>query len=121
MQFSKPMIELVFEIRRFVGPELKPSIKLANPELFHELQTHYHQGSGAVTKALIKELFSLAGGDWPSRLENQAPPVAQKLRVYRGQASLDDKPSAESNPSARSNEADKKRKTRIYRGQVITE
>lgn len=115
MQYSKPMIELVFEIRRFVSSDLKPSIKLANPELFSELQRLYHNAADAVTRALIKELFNLAGSPWPDRLESNEPSTPQTLRVYRGGTQLIDKPTSETPKAAI------KRKTRIYRGQVVTD
>ena len=117
MQFSKPMIELVFEIRRFVSPELKPAIKLANPDLFSELQRYYHGRANAVTKALIKELFYLAGNPWPARLAHDQENPPQSVRVYRGQVQVHDKPT----PASKAEEqATQKRKTRIYRRQVVT-
>lgn len=113
MQFTKPMIELVYEIRRFGPSELKPDIKLANPELFNVLHEHYHNGANAVNKALIKELFHLAGSPWPERLANtEASRPAQTVRVYRGQVQVEDKPKE----PAKSEES---RKKRVYRGQVI--
>ncbi len=120
MQFTKPMIELVFEIRRYAPSDLKPAIKLANPDLFAELQTFYHSLANTITKALIKELFYLAGGDWPSRLEtSEVTTPAQTVRVYRGQVQMTDQlppnPKTESTPLGES-----KRKTMIYRGQLVS-
>ena len=91
MQFTKPMIELTYEIRRYCPSDLKPAIKLANPELFQELQQHYQQGASVVCKALIKELFELAGDPWPNRLQGQQQAVPkQSIRVYRGQVRAED-------------------------------
>ena len=45
------MIELVYEIRRRVPSELKPGVKLANPELFDELRDFYFKRADAVAKA----------------------------------------------------------------------
>ena len=116
MQFTKPMIELVYEIRRCSPSELKPAVKLANPELFPELQSHYHNGASIVSKALIKELFTLAGNPWPARLgEEAAAAPKQSVRVYRGQVQVEDKPT----PSKESDAEQKMRKKRVYRGQVI--
>lgn len=113
MQYTKPMIELVYEIRRFGPSELKPDIKLANPELFNVLQDYYHQSANAVSKALIKELFHLAGEPWPTRLSTaQNAKTSQTVRVYRGQVQLEDKaPTAEKSAEHR--------KKRVYRGQII--
>ena len=112
------MIELVFEIRRFVSSDLKPSIKLANPNLFSELQRVYHTASDAVIRALIKELFYLAGTPWPNRLEENSEITGQSLRVYRGGFELKDKQAATVKETP---EAAIKRKTPIYRGQVIVD
>ena len=151
MQFTKPMIELVYEIRRFAPADLKPAVKLANPELFTELQGFYHLGANAVSKALIKELFHLAGSPWPQRLDAEhAEPPQQSVRVYRGQLRLDDKAPASAaitatnsatnsttdsatdtatapplgalNPSAAPSASETiMRKTRIYRGQIVVD
>lgn len=120
MQFTKPMIELVYEIRRLVPSDMKPAIKLANPELFSDLQHHYHHGANAVNKALIKELFHLAGAPWPARLENPAAPVSsQTIKVYRGQVQAEDRPLVGDKNSTQKDAQEKQRKKRIYRGRVI--
>lgn len=113
MQYTKPMIELVYEIRKTVPAEFKPSVKLANPDLFNQLITHYHHGAKTITKALIKELLSFAGSDWTEALLEQKP-IEEKhaTKIYRGTISLERQQLAEE--KAREN-----RKKRIYRGRVI--
>lgn len=111
------MIELVYEIRRFSPSELKPAVKLANPELFDELKVYYHASASVVSKALIKELFLLAGDEWPSRLAQvETPQPKQRLKIYRGLTMHEDAktPSHEKNKTVQ-----KKKPKRIYRGQVI--
>ena len=120
MQFTKPMIELVYEIRRLVPSNIKPSIKLANPELFDELQNHYHSGASVVSKALIKELFYLAGTPWPARLENPAMlNNKQTVRVYRGQVQTEDRRPLNGSEKTQKEAKEQQRKKRIYRGNVI--
>ena len=116
MQFTKPMIELVYEIRRRVPGDVKPGIKLANPELFDELKTLYFDKANAVTKALIKELFHLAGPTWMDLLEkkNSAIPK-QRVKVYRGQTEFEDSKLAPQITEERRKQIKKK----IYRGQVV--
>jgi hypothetical protein len=85
MQYSKAMIKLVYQIRKHVPDNLKPAIKLANPALFHVLQSHHARGSN-VARGLINELFTLAGSNWSAQLDPvnkclEQPPV----KVYRGQ------------------------------------
>lgn len=113
MQYSKPMIELVYEIRRSVPSEMKPEVKLANPELFNELIKYYYQDCRIVTRALIKELLSIAGQEWSKALIDGAP-ITERLqtKMYRGTVSLE--------KSARQSTKDPAMRTkRIYRGQVV--
>lgn len=117
MQYSKPMIDLVYEIRRRVDAAMKPGVKLANPEMLDELQQYYQGCKDVITKALIKELFSLAGDGWPQRLEAPPPPPPetpqqphQIVKVYRGQVSLETV-APDTSASAKPQ--------RIYRGQII--
>ncbi len=113
MQYSKPMIDLVYEIRRRVDAAMKPGVKLANPEMLNELLDYYRDCKDVITKALIKELFFLAGENWLERLE--APPVSESprqiVKVYRGQVSLEDAPPKTA--------AEAPKPKRIYRGQVV--
>jgi hypothetical protein len=121
MQFTKAMIELVYEIRRFAPSDMKPAIKLANPELFSELRTYYHDDANTVCRALIKELFFQAGDPWASRLmdpNNQT--TEQTLRVYRGQLQIEDRPiKVSENELASEAEIKKPSSKRIYRGQLV--
>ena len=114
MQYSRPMIELVYEIRRRVNADLKPSIKLSNPELFNELRDNYHQSNCAVTRALTKELFSLAGAPWNALLEDSDKSAAKQVsKVYRGQVGLEDAPQRK--PAG----APRPKPVKIYRGQIV--
>lgn len=124
MQFTKPMIELVFEIRRLVGPGLKPSIKLANPDLFAELEKHYNSGASTVCKALIKELFLLVGEPWNTRIGVTGNPALTTRgagtrateRLYRGQTQAQEIAAPKTPPKT---PEERKRKQRMYRGQVV--
>lgn len=133
MNYTKPMIELVYEIRRMVPSELKPSVKMANPELFDELAQHYHSDAKTITKALIKELLHLAGEEWSELLEaSQAEEATNKAdvkshshsaKMYRGVVSLVEKRLANQDNSVKTDVdvGDKPAATpkRVYRGQVI--
>lgn len=101
MQYTKPMIDLVYEIRRRVAADMKPSVKMANPEMLKELADYHHHAKDTITKTLIKELLFLAGDKWQQLLEpvkSDAPKVAeiprQVVKVYRGQTILVDAPRA---------------------------
>ncbi len=117
MNFNKPMIDLVREIRRRAPSDYKPGIKLANPDLFSELIPWFHVTHDAVVKALIKELFALAGSDWAEKLDQPSPGMENSTekkyitKVYRGQTQLVEVP-VES-------EAVEAAPERVYRGQVI--
>lgn len=123
MNFNKQMIDLVREIRRRVPSDDKPGIKLANPELLNELIPVFQLSTDTVTKTLIKELFHVAGGEWPDRLvnksfdvdegedENGEPKKKYITKTYRGQTELVEvKPVMEDKPQIQ----------RIYRGQLVT-
>jgi len=114
MQYSKPMIDLVYEIRRRVDAGMKPSIKLANPEMLRELVEFYQGCKDTITRTLIKELLTLAGGPWVDQLDARlakphVPP--QVAKVYRGQVSLENAPSGDA--------AKPQKPLRIYRGRVV--
>ena len=122
MQYTKPMIELVFEIRRRVPADLKPSVKLANPELLDELVSHHRHSKDVICQTLIKELLQLAGAPWDHALndaqqdaeEAEAAARPRKVtKVYRGQVTLEEAPPKE-NP-----DAPRERTKRMYRGQEI--
>lgn len=101
MQYTKPMIDLVYEIRRRVEPDMKPGVKMANPELLKELADYYHQAKDTITKTLIKELLALAGDDWrallqaPAETSHKSSLAKQVVKVYRGQTVLEDAPKHE--------------------------
>lgn len=113
MNFNKAMIDLVKEIRRRSPSDLKPSIKLANPELLSELLEQYHNSKDTVTKALVKELFSLAGDPWPNALlEEEKPEKEYSTMVYRGQVRYVETKREPPQPSAKTTQL-------IYRGRPI--
>lgn len=117
MQYSRPMIDLVMQIRKFVPSGLKPEVKLANPELFNILIGFYHNNTNTVTNALIKELFFLAGDSWSQRLQNDSglqETKKQTMRVYRGQIQVNDTVNPEENTK-------KKATKKVYRGQIVYE
>lgn len=112
MQYSKPMIDLVYEIRRRVDPATKPGVKMANPEMLQELADYYQRSKDVVTKALIKELLFLAGDEWIEIIEGKTAEIPkQTVKVYRGQVSLVDAPLANTQPAPKPQ--------RIYRGQIV--
>lgn len=122
MQYTKPMIDLVYEIRRRIEPAIKPGVKMANPELLKELADYYQGASDTITKTLIKELLTLAGDEWRALLRLQpatgpqdiAEPPKQLVKVYRGQTILVDAP----RPDLLANSTPAK-PTRMYRGHPV--
>lgn len=95
MQYTKPMVDLVYEIRRRVDAAMKPSVKMANPDVLKELADYHQHSKDTITKALIKELLFMAGPEWASLLEpvvseNTKEIPRQVVKVYRGQTVLED-------------------------------
>jgi hypothetical protein len=116
MQYTKALVDLIKEARRRAPLEDKPSIKLANPEVLSELLILYQKSKDAVFKAIIKEIFALAGDGWSDQIgtpdtakSNEVPP-GYVVKVYRGQTRLEPKPGSDN---------DQHRSKRIYRGQVV--
>lgn len=107
MQYTKPMIDLVYEIRRRVDANMKPSVKMANPDVLKELAEYHHHTKDNITKTLIKELLFLAGPTWvallePTKSSNEKPSdhPKQVVKVYRGQTTLVEAPHhADDNPA----------------------
>lgn len=117
LKYSKPMIDLIMEVRRRVPAGLKPSIKLANPEVLDELVHYYRTTTDTVSRTLIKELMHMAGPEWSQALQHDSRAREQKsqVKVYRGQTMLTDKPKRE----AASDESEEEKTVRVYRGQVV--
>lgn len=114
--YSRSMIELVYEIRKRIESDLKPGVKLANPDLLMELAHYFPSCKDAILKALIKELMELAGEEWQKQLV--LPSARQEnrhtLKAYRGSMSV------ETSPSPPIPEAPKKSGAKmVYRGCVI--
>ena len=129
INFDRAMIELVREIRRRVPSDIKPGIKLANPDILNELTDVYFSTQDVILKTLIKELFERAGEPWPTRLLKEEATPQYQAKVYRGNTQLTETPRSEAKPSdtkennsANPEEATSQKpnkRTRIYRGRVI--
>ncbi len=126
VNFNKAMIDLVREIRRRAPADAKPGIKLANPELLTEMIPWYRSTNDSVAKALLKELYTLAGDDWLEQLQEESKPAVAATpahggtiekdgkryitKVYRGQTQLVEVPMPPAETAATQ---------KIYRGQVV--
>lgn len=49
MQYTKPMIDLVYEIRRRVDADMKPNVKMANLDVLTELAGYHHRAGDTIT------------------------------------------------------------------------
>jgi len=108
------MIDLLREIRRHVESDVKPILKLANPDLLSELRNIYHSDNNVVINSLIKELYFRAGPTWMAQLEQ--PSVEQDnstVKVYRGQQAF-----VEIAPEKGSSTA---KKPKMYRGHPVVD
>jgi hypothetical protein len=120
MQYTKPMIDQVFLIRKAVPDQLRAQIKLANPQLLEMLADLHRELHDKLLRELIKQLMSMAGPLWLSQLENSAPVSRpHHQQIYRGQVCH----SAEIPPSGTTDKPattpTHKEKNVIYRGQLI--
>jgi hypothetical protein len=126
MQYTKPMIDQVFQIRKAVPDHLRSQIKLANPHLLNMLAELYRDLHDKLLRELITQLMSMAGPSWLSLLENPAPvprpPHHQQM--YRGQIrqqaeTLTPDIAAPDTAGKPATTPGNKEKIIIYRGQVV--
>ena len=118
MDMTKPMIDLIREIRRRSPDDVKDSIKFANPDVIDELIVLYHESKDPVFIALVKELCVLAGPPWSLSLASEQEAVTEapqkfKTKVYRGQTTLEPINNKSSEPEPAS------KPVRMYRGHPI--
>jgi len=116
------MIELIMQVRKWVPSELKPDVKLANPNLFNVLALYYHgEDSTIVTQALIKELFTLAGDEFQKLLTAKSTSMPESvIKVYRGQTQLEESKAQVNQEQAKDKGTYQSiKKTRYYRGVPI--
>jgi hypothetical protein len=87
MQYTKPMIDQVLQIRKAAPDHLRAQIKLANPELLDVLANIYRSLQDKLLRELIQQLMSMAGPAWLALLENPAPESRpnHSQQIYRGQ------------------------------------
>lgn len=112
MHIDRYMVNLFFEIRRNLQPELQEDLKIADPKVADKLIHLFHSNDDDNIKRLIEVFFDRAGDDWPQRL-------IQKKRFYRGAVAA---PTEKNNQPANKNNATAQKATkpkRIYRGRVV--
>lgn len=117
VKYDRAMIALLREIRRHVASDVKPSIKLANPNLLYELRDIYRAADDVVVNALIKEMYFKAGPEWMTQLEEAI--IEEKnltLKVYRGSREV-----AERAERAPEQGSETKKKPKMYRGHPVIE
>lgn len=117
MQYTKPMIDQVFQIRKAAPDHLRAQIKLANPNLLDVLADIYRGLQDKLLRELIQQLMSMAGPSWLSLLENPPPESRpnHSQQIYRGQVRADAAGVVAKSPVRQ----DGREKTVIYRGQVV--
>lgn len=114
MQYTKPMIDHVFLIRKIVPVTVRAQIKLTNPDLLDVMAVMYREIQDALLRDLIHQLMSMAGPSWLSLLEDHRgePAANHSQQVYRGQILPSTAPSTIGAAKA-------KEKTIIYRGHTL--
>lgn len=113
MQYTKSMIDHILQIRKIAPANIRPQIKLANPDLLDELAKMYVDIQDIVIKDLIEQLMAMAGPAWQALLNNHsAPPVNYQQKTYRGNQTKSTPPGPLDSNSKRTSKV-------IYRGHVI--
>ena len=83
MHFTKPVIDLIFDIRRIAPLEVRPKIKLSNPKLLVLLIEIYKQYDQASLQLRIKQLITVAEPTLMTMISDQEQQPTK--RMYRGQ------------------------------------
>lgn len=83
MMYTKSMIEHVQQIRKMVPLEVRPRIRLANPDLLDQLSNLYWELQDSLVNEKIETLMKLAGPAWVDLLHAKPSPPHCK-RTYRG-------------------------------------
>lgn len=104
MQYTKPMIDLVFQIRKTAPAHIKPLIKLADPDLLDRLAQEYPKLNEPELRHRIAQLMTLAGPAWLALIEGD-----DTLEVVTG------KSRSQSGPNTNKSHG----KTKVYRGRNV--
>jgi len=117
MEFSKAIIEKVYEVRRMAEPTLKAKIKLSSESLFDDLQTYYKSDSGQEIMTCIEQLFSLANLELVSSPHSgtkiNGRLAASSVKTTEDLAAVNDQ-----NQISENAEGKPKLRKMVYRGQV---
>jgi len=111
MTYTKPMIDLVQELRKRLNQELGVKVRISDPDLLTHMCEYYRRSANEATQSLIKELLGMAGKAWLDIVSGPAKSPTGKM--YRGQPVLTDKP-----PVSKGG-GNSTAKPRMYRGQIV--
>lgn len=84
MMYTKSMIEHVQQIRKMLPNDMRPQIRLANPDLLDQLSELYWELPDLLIKEKIERLMHQAGPAWADLLQRQDKPHPRASRTYRG-------------------------------------
>jgi len=121
MQYTKPMIDQVFQIRKAAPDHLRAQIKLADPDLLDVLASIYREFHDKMLRELIKQLMLMAGPNWLSLLDGAEPESRpnHNQQVYRGQIRAAARVEPTHAGTEMQSQTGVKHRSVIYRGQVV--
>ncbi len=112
MKVDRYMVNLFFEIKRNLPPELGADLKISSADLSSAMINVYWSSDDNVIRTLVDAFFRRAGEEWHAQLQ-------PKKRYYRGIEIAEERSPTQSNSST-SPELDKpKTKKRFYRGALV--
>lgn len=123
MQYSKFMIDLVYQIRRSVPQKTKPVVKLSNPDLLDNLLELYFESNNKSLRADIENLMTLAGSAWIDTLRERRRRTEIKTPMNAARQAKAAKPAQRSSFAIATSPPPGKPtgKLRSYRGVKITD
>lgn len=108
MQYTKTMIDLIFQIRKTTPAPVRARVKLTSPTLLETLIDIHRMVDDAELKVLIYELLTHAGPQWAKAVALPAVPLPKRKTPAQPQA--DAAPAPPTTTKA-------KEKVVMYRGQ----
>ncbi|GGZ96215.1 hypothetical protein GCM10008090_00530 [Arenicella chitinivorans] len=106
------MVNLFFEIKRNLPPELGDDLKISSADLSSAMINVYWSSDDNMVRTLVEAFFRRAGDEWYVQLQ-------PKKRYYRGVEIAENRAHTQSKSIARPDSDKPKAKKRFYRGALV--
>lgn len=112
MKVDRYMVNLFFEIKRNLPPELGADLKISSADLSSAMINVYWSSDDNAIRTLVDAFFRRAGDEWYAQLQ-------PKKRYYRGIEIAAEPTRAQMSANAQPESNKPKSKKRFYRGALV--